>query len=182
MHSRALYTGCSYFTLIAETWPFCSISSQHFSLHHLTVDWCGLFTNVVGIPPPRVPKPCCKRDSVVHRNASGSQISLLTDATDDYTGVSLYGKHHMRPAQVYMHRRQSATTSPTKLLSTRQTHINTITHACLESFLFTCLTFQATCFTGGVGGWTVVKQIMLFSKVQENRACVLAPLQLTGGQ
>lgn len=74
----------------------------------------------------------------------------------------------MRPAQVYMHRWQSATTSLTKLLSTRQTNRDTIIHACLESFRFTCLTFQATCFTGCVGGRTVVKQIMLFSKVQEN--------------
>lgn len=69
MHSRALYTGCSYFTLTAETWTFCTVFSQHFNLHHLTVDRCGLFTNVFGIPPRRVPKLCCKRDHVVHRNA-----------------------------------------------------------------------------------------------------------------
>lgn len=38
------------------------------------------------------------------------------------------------------------------------------------------LTFQATCFTGCVGGRTIVKQIMLFSKVQENRERVFRVL------
>lgn len=61
-------------------------------------------------------------------------------------------KHHMRPAQVYLQRWQSATTSLMKLLSKRQTHRDTITHACLESFPFTCLTFQATSFAGCVCG------------------------------
>lgn len=52
---------------------------------------------------------------------------------------------------------------------------HTNAHACLESFPLTCITFQANCLTGCEGGWTVAKQIMPFSKVQENRARVFGP-------
>lgn len=117
-----------------------------------------------------------KRDGVVRRNASGGQRGLLTDAKENgilgpdnvvqasnrilprmtiKPGLVWGGgrrKHHMRPAQVYLQRWQSATTSLMKLLSKPQTHRDTITHACLESFPFTCLTFQATSFAGCVCG------------------------------